>query len=139
MKILAALCNVAWFLFTCLVLLTDGFPTRIGYILATLLTLLVPLVTLAALFPRRAGNRPTTGAAAARGAAIAGNVALLAYLMWVLLFLPPHPAEEGYVPYVVLAVLTPVVSLIALLLRRTVGQAPGATGTGDSPVGPANL
>ncbi len=107
MKTLTVVCNVAFFVFTCMVLATDGVPKEVPYILLTLAVLLVPILTVFALWR----------SSMATGAAIA-NLALLGSMVWSFVAQYPHPQEEGFVEYVVLAALTPILSAIVLLLRR---------------------
>ena len=116
MKIAAVVLNVVFFLFTCLVLVTDGLSKEVPFIVVTALVLAIPVLTVVALLGRRpteavpAGSLMTTFAAC-------GNVVLLAAICWSLVKTYPHPKEPGFIEYVVLALLIPIVSLIALLLR----------------------
>ncbi len=57
MKIVAIIGNAILFGFTCLVLVVDGLPRGAGYVVLTLLALLVPILNSAAL------ARPSMGAA----------------------------------------------------------------------------
>ena len=50
MKIVALICNIVLFGFTCLVLVTDGPPKEAGYIIVTLLSVLTPILSLVVLF-----------------------------------------------------------------------------------------
>jgi uncharacterized membrane protein len=134
LKIVAAICNVVWFAFTCLVLVTDGLPKEAGYILLSLLHLLTPLLTLVVLF--RSGtsdgwlglllkrkaieeqvkvDSPSSMSTAMSIVAIVWNIALLGFLCWALVSQPPHPEEEGFVAFVVISVLTPILSVVAIL------------------------
>jgi hypothetical protein len=134
MKIVAAICNVVWFGFTCLVLVTDGPPKGAGYIIATLLMLLTPLLTLVVLFrsgasdswmglrmkrealeEQRTIENPSSMSTLMKNVAIICNIALLGFLCWALLSQPPHPEEEGFVAFVVVSVMTPILSVVAIL------------------------
>jgi len=133
MKIVAAFCNVVWFGFICLVLVTDGFPKEAGYIFISLLHLLTPLLTLVVIL--RSGtsdgwlglrlkrealeelgkiDNPSSMSTAMRFVAIICNIALLGFLCWTLLGQPPHPEEEGFVAFVVVSVVTPILSVVVL-------------------------
>ena len=105
---MAAALNLVWFLFTCLVLVTDGFPKEAVYVLFTLLHLSTPPLTGVVLF--RSSLSPIM-----RFAAIICNLALLGFLCWSLLGQPPHPTEEGFVAFVVISVVTPILSVLAIL------------------------
>lgn len=112
MKIVAVICNIVLFLFTCLVLLTDGLPKEAGYIIATLLVLLTPPFTLAVFFRSGVSDGRPGLQMDTRTVAIICNIALLGFICWSLLGQPPHPQEEGFVAYVVLSALTPILSLV---------------------------
>jgi len=107
MKILAIICNAVLVGFTCLVLVTDGPPQGAGYIVLTLLTLLVPIFTSVVLlrFSKSATMKIVVGIF---------NIVLLGFTCWALVDQYPHPNEEGFIPYVVLVMLTPILSLVAL-------------------------
>jgi hypothetical protein len=133
MKIVAAICNVIWFGFTCLVLVTDGLPKEAGYIFISLLHLLTPLLTLVVLFrsgasdgwlglrmkrkafeEQRKIDKPSSVSTFTKIVAIICNVALLGFICWALLSQPPHPEEEGFVAFVVVSVVTPILSVVVL-------------------------
>ncbi len=107
MKIAAVICNVILFGFTCFVLVTDGPPQGAAYVVLTLLVLLVPIFSTVVLLcsSRNAFLRVT---------AVIGNVALLGFSCWAIVSQYPHPEEEGVVAYMVLLVLTPILSVAAL-------------------------
>ena len=123
MNTLTVLCNVVFVLFTCLVLADDGFPTAPAYIVFTLLMLLVPAFTVLAI----ARSGAATGTAMKRVAGVA-NIVLLACIGLAIVDQYPHPAEPGFVPYVVLALLTPILSLAVLFRRGGTGTAPASKG-----------
>ncbi len=106
MKLLTALCNAVLFLFTLLVLAVDGPPTKAPYIVFTAIVVMTPLVTLFALFREGFGR--------VRKLAALGNAVLLGLFCWAFVDQYPHPAEEGFVAYVVLMVATPILSVVAL-------------------------
>jgi hypothetical protein len=108
MKSLAILCNVVLFAFTCLVLATDGGPTKAAYVVFTLVLLVTPVATVFVLARRAAGD-------GMRRAAVACNVVLLASVCWAFVDQYPHRSDPGLIEYVVTAVLTPLVSAAALL------------------------
>jgi hypothetical protein len=107
MKALAIISNAAFLASTLLVLATEP-PTGAVYFLLTASMLLIPAATLVGLF---------TGASSPRRdfALATCNAALLAAIC--VAAAQPHSLEPGYVPYVVLAALTPGISALVLLLR----------------------
>ncbi len=121
MKTAAIICNVVMLAFTALVMLTDGPATEPAYVIFGLLLFAVPLLSVAVLLLRRA-----TGPGL-RVAAVAANAVLLGFICWALVDQYPHPSEEGYIPYVVLVTVTPILSIVALSrggLRRVLPSGP---------------
>ena len=116
MKTLAVLCNVVLFTFTGFVLATDGAPTKPAYIFLGLVLLMTPIVTVFALERHTAGD-------GARRAAVACNVVLLAFVCWALVDQYPHPSDPGFIEFVVVTAVTPLLSAVALrrskLTRRS--------------------
>ncbi len=111
MKTLAMLCNMALFVFTALVLLVDGPPAGVPFVVLMLLALLVPLGS--SLVLMRSARGPVAGAALA-----IGNLALLVLAVWAIAGRFPSPEEKGTVVYSLLLVLSPLLSLVALLKAR---------------------
>ena len=120
MKTLVILCNIVMFCFTCMVLVTDGMAKEAAYIVFTLLLLLIPLLTVFVF----AGGGGASSRALQR-AALIGNVVLLAAICWAFADQYPHPQEEGFVAYMVVIVLTPILSAVVLFLgiRRKAPEA----------------
>ncbi len=134
MKNAAIVCNFVLFAFTCVVIATDGLPSEARYMVFTLWTLFTLLLTPAIisrfgtrpgwLSPCRKGATPkddekadrlsSTGLVM-RIAAIVANIVLLGGICWALVEQYPHPEEEGFIAFVVLMVLTPLLSLVVLI------------------------
>jgi hypothetical protein len=108
MKTLAVLCNVVLFIFTCFVLATDGGPTKAVYVIFTLVLLVTPVATVFVLANRTAGE-------GARRVAVVCNVLLLAFVCWAFVDQYPHPSDPGFIEYVVVTMVTPLVSAVALV------------------------
>jgi len=129
MKTVAAVCNIGLFLFTFAVLATEGVSARPLYLALTLLLLAVPLLTSVLLLRGRMAPRdeqtapePLSAAGTSAGrVAVIGNLALIGLVCWAIADAYPHPEESGVIPYAVLAVLTPVLSVVALLGRTRHG------------------
>jgi hypothetical protein len=111
MKTLTVLCNVVLVGFTAFVVATEGPSGKPAYNLFALLLVLVPIFTIFALLNREAAAKP----AVVRAAAIC-NVILLAFVCWALVAQYPHPKEPGVIPFIVVCVLTPVLSAVVLFL-----------------------
>jgi hypothetical protein len=116
MKTLAVLCNVVLFTFTCVVIVTDGAPTKAVYIVFALVLLMTPAFTVWVLASRAAGD-------GIRRAAAICNVLALAFVCWALVDQYPHPSDPGFNEYVVVLVVTPLVSAV-VLLRGTLTRRP---------------
>src|SRR5512138_2321199 len=116
MKTVALIFNLVLFGFTCLVMVTDGPPTETAYIVFTLWTLLTLVISPLVIY--RSFNRPVT-----RIVGMIFNVVLLGFLCWALADQYPHPNEEGFIPFVALMFLTPVLNLVMLFLGLKAGRA----------------
>ncbi len=108
MKILALILNIALFLFTLFVIVTDGFATQAAYIVLTLWVLLTLLFNPVALF---------RGGSAVKIPAVICNIIFIGFVIWALVDQYPHPRESGYIPFVILMFLTPIVTVVALLIN----------------------
>ncbi len=108
MKVAAVVCNVVLFLFTCMVLVTDGMAKDAIYVVFTFLLLLMPVVNVAVLLRG-------AGAAWLRPGAVIGNILLVASTVLAIVDQYPHPNEEGFVAYLVVLLLTPILSALVLL------------------------
>jgi len=118
----ALVCNVVLLAITGLIILTEGLPGEGRYQVLTLLMLLIPLLTAAVLVRQRiALQRPNAGNAAASAitlgnrAAVLGNLLLFGASCWAAVVQYPYPEGNSVIPFAVLAVCTPILSLLALL------------------------
>ena len=133
MKIVAVICNIVLFAFTCLVLVTDGPPKGASYILFTL-WLLLTLILSSVVISRSGARDSWLGLQMKRKAleeqekavdlsststvmsvvAIICNIILLGFTCWAFVDQYPHPEEDGVIAFAVLMVLTPILSLVVL-------------------------
>jgi formate hydrogenlyase subunit 3/multisubunit Na+/H+ antiporter MnhD subunit len=137
MKLLAFICNVALLGFTGLVIMTDGMSRQAVYVVFTLWLLLVPIFNMVVLwrsglvpgwtgFPgkeksqeeKKSTDSPSFISPAMKITAVICNVILLGSLVWVYVDQYPHPKEEGFIAYILVVLLTPVLSSVAILLGR---------------------
>ncbi len=117
MNIAAVICNIALFLFTCLVYITDGPPSGVAYRIFNV-WLLGTTICSALVIARRRRS------AAATVLAIGSNLVLLGLVCWALLDQYPHPNEEGFLAFVVLIVVTPILSGATLLRGGVLARRP---------------
>ena len=110
MKTVAIIVNIVLLGFTCLVLATDGLPKEVTYIVFTIWIFLT-LILSAAVISRSGVSRVM------RIAAIVSYIFLLGFVCWSLVDQYPHPKEAGFIPFVILSLLTPVLNLLVLFLR----------------------
>ena len=139
MKILAIICNIILFLFTCLVLVTDGPPTETIYIVFTLwtfLTLILNTVVISRIWvgydwlglnkkekvlkEQKKTNEFSYVGTSLRIVAIFSNIIFLGIHSWAFVDQYPHPEENGFIAFVVLIVLTPILSLVVLIRSKVV-------------------
>ena len=136
MKNVAIICNIILFGFTCLVLMTDGISKETAYIVFAVLILLIPILNVLVLLGSRAGGgwpgfhlkiktleeMPQTDDLSSTRTVmqiglIVWNIVLLGFICWAFVDQYPHPQEEGFIAYVLIIVLTPILSIAALLFR----------------------
>ena len=137
MNILATILNVVLFLFTCLILWTDGLSGEAVYLLLTLLLLLVPILNLLMIStgaksngwfntvvkrrePEDQGkveNLSFTGTIM-KALVVTSNIILLGFSLWAFISQYPHPRESGFIAFIILLLLTPVLSSFAIIRNR---------------------
>ena len=139
MKISAIICNIILFLFTSLVLVTDGPPTETIYIVFTLwtfLTLILNTVVISrigvgdgwlglnkkekVLEEQKKTDEPSYKVTFLRIVAIICNIVFLGFHCWAFVDQYPHPEEDGFIAFVVLMVLTSILSLVVLIRGKVV-------------------
>ncbi len=115
MKLVAIGCNIVFWGFFCMVMVTDG-PPRGADILFSLLPFLMPVFNVIALRFISSPGRALTRVA------LAANILWFVIACWIALVrYPSHPEEEGLIAYLVLMAMTPLVSAVVnfLSLRRS--------------------
>jgi hypothetical protein len=119
MRPVSILFNLALSLFTLLVLITDGLPREAHFIAFSFLLLLVPVLT-AVVIQRFGGPRQARGPYLGWGTALCNVVLLAASSSAVVTQYPSHPPEAGLLPFTLLALFVPLLSLFVLsrYLRR---------------------
>jgi hypothetical protein len=128
-RTVAVVFNVILVGFTLLVMATDGTSREAPYVVFACLLLVVPTVS-AALLVRMGLHRPDPASEvspAMRGASQIGalcNLPLLAFACWAIYDQHPHPDETGFLAYVGVVLVTPILSMVTLLAggRSSVGR-----------------
>lgn len=110
MKIAAVICNIILFGFICLVLVSEGPSKEAIYTVFTIWWLLTLIIS-AVVISRSGASRII------RDVAIICNIVFLGFIGWALVDQYPHPNEPGFIPFVILMVLTPILNLVVLFLR----------------------
>jgi len=137
MKIVTVICNIALLGFTCLLLIFGGISKVSDYKVFTLLLLLVPILSIVLIFGSQVSHGHWTFKMKNKApeeqskadelskiypflkiVTLILNLALLGFASWFIVINYPHPGESLVLAYILLAVLTPVLSLIAILSRR---------------------
>jgi len=135
----AIVCNVVLFAITGVIILTEGVPREARYLVLTLLMLAVPLLSAvvlvrgrAALAGRRADATGSPTITLTRAGAVVCNLILLGASCWETVVQYPYPEGNSIIPFAVLAIGTPIVSLVALLAGgRSAMREKGRTGGGE--------
>ncbi len=111
MKTVAVVCNILFWVFLCMVLVTDGPPEGSG-ILISLATFLLPIFNVLVIrFLSSPGHTLLL-------AAFILNILWIALAGWMIASrYPSHPAEEGVLEFVVITAVTPLVTAVAIFLR----------------------
>lgn len=121
MKTLAVLCNVVFWAFFCMVIITDGMPQGADMILA-LVTFLMPIFNVVVI---RIVSSPGKNL---RLVGFVLNLCWLGIVGWLIVErYASHPAEEGLLGYVTMMALTPLVSALALYLQVRAARPMAAT------------
>jgi len=126
MKIVAVIGNILLLAFTCMVLITDGPPQGGAYVAFALWSLLTLVVSSAVIGAQASGEgkpkpRPLA-VPAMRAAAVLCNIVFFGFVAWALVDQYPHPREVGFLPYVLLLVLVPILNLVVLIQPRRSGH-----------------
>ena len=110
MKIVAVICNVVFWGFFCMVMLTDGLPQGAD-ILLSLVLFLMPILNVLVIRLLPSPSRIL------KLVAFVGNIVWLGLASWLIMDrYPSHPKEEGLIEFVALMALTPVLSAVAIYL-----------------------
>lgn len=144
MKIMAIICNIILFGFICLVLVTDGSPRDAIYVVFTLwslLTLILNLVVITLIGVRdgwpglhmkrkfqdeqKKMDDLSSMSKVMRFVTIICNIVFIGFACWAFVDQYPHPEEDGIIAFMVLMVLTPILSLVVLFLRGAGDGLPG--------------
>ncbi len=108
MKILTVICNVVFWVFFCMIMLTDGLP-RGSAVVWSIAPFFMPMVNVAVI---RVLSSPSR---ALKLAALVSNIVWFGLACWrILQELPSHPEEEGLLAFVVLFALTPLLSAASI-------------------------
>ena len=122
MRTAAIVGNVVVFVAIGLILLTEGVPRDAWYLVFTFLVLLVPLLSAVVLVRSRVAPQPPSTdtdrlstITLANRAAVLCNLVLFGALCWEIVAQYPYPEGNGLIPFAVLTVCAPILSLMALL------------------------
>jgi hypothetical protein len=120
MKRLTVLCNVVLAALSLMIVVTEGFPRQPAYLALTVLMVLVPIVMVFVM-----ARTPGSGGPLVPCVAILCNLLLLGLTAWAIVVQYPYPEGPSVIPFAVLAVLTPALSVAAL--RRAARPGPPAS------------
>ena len=110
MKIVAVICNVVFWGFFCLVMLTDG-PPKGADILLSVIPFVMPILNVLVIRVLSSPSRVV------KLVALVSNIVWLGLACWLIMDrYPSHPKEEGLIEFVALMALTPLLSVVAIYL-----------------------
>lgn len=118
----AIVCNVVLFAITGIIILTEGVPREAYYQILTFLVLLVPLFSAVVLVRERIapqGSSTDDDVSSTirftNRAAVLCNLVLVGASCWATVAQYPFPEGNSVIPFVILAICAPILSLMALL------------------------
>jgi len=137
MKIIAIILNVLLIGFTCLVLVTDGFPTDPVYVIFTLWSLVTLILSSVAIYyfgvnegwlRLRKKNTAADEQNQDHSLSFTGtimkiigiifNLVFIGFLCYAIVDQYPHPREQGFIAYIVLMSVTPILNLVVLFMSK---------------------
>jgi hypothetical protein len=143
MKLITLLCNVIFFLFLILVVITDGVPKETFYVVFTLLSFLIPVFNVAviltccknmkwfvfsgfkqSLYQTGTTEQRVNMSTGLKIAAIVLNILWFVKTIWIYVKEYPHPNEPGFALFAVLMLFTPVLSIVLFSLSKTKMKTP---------------
>jgi len=117
----AIVCNIVVFAITGVIILTEGIPRDGHYMALTLLVLLVPLLSAVVLVRTRlvpqgpcADDDVSPRITLMKRAALLCNLVLLGASCWETVAQYPYPEGNSVIPFAILTVCAPILTLIAL-------------------------
>jgi hypothetical protein len=120
MKIVAIVCNAFLFVITGSIALTEGIPGDFPYLVLTVLPLLVPILNVAEFFGGRMtrARQESLRSSLLNRVAVLGNIVLLAFSCWPAIAQYPYREGTSVIPFTLLMVFTPVVSVLVLVRKN---------------------
>ena len=116
MRVAAILLDVILVAATVSIIVTEGVGTDTQTVLLTCLVLLVPLLSAVVI-----GFQPVVGGDEGRSsgtfATVSANVVLFAVCAWLSVVRYPYPEGNGIIPFVLLCVVAPLLSVLTLMKR----------------------
>jgi hypothetical protein len=117
MKTATIPCNAALAALSLLIVVTEGLPNGAIHRALTGLIIVVPILTVYAVTRTAGGAGPGV-----RLLAVLGNLSLLGLVCWAIVTQYPYPEGPSVIPFAMLAVFTPGLSLAVLLSQVRGGQ-----------------
>ncbi len=122
MRTAAMVCNLVVLGATAMTVVTEGLPAQAGYLALTSSVLVVSMLSAVALAWGRPGRRLGTADGKVSRAlvvlSVLCNVSICAGCAWVAVSRFPYSEGTGIIPFAVLLVATPVLTVVALLGRH---------------------
>lgn len=132
MKFISVFLNVAMFTFTSFVLVEEGFSKEAGYILLTLLLLIVPVLNLVMILRGggeeewadfrmkkiNTGQLKSSDADFVKIAIMIINIFMIGYSFWAIIRQGPRQTDNGLLSYIIIILSAPVFTLVYLVFYK---------------------
>ncbi len=121
MRRAAVICNIVLLAFTCLILMSEGIPREVPFLILTLLLLLVPILSLVVFL--RGGmthheqsmrDDSSSMSTFINRVAVFCNFVLVGFSSWAAVSQYPYPEGNEVIPFALLMVFTPIIRLVVL-------------------------
>lgn len=114
MRVTAIVCNIIMCVLTSLVVISEGVSNELIYQGFTLFMLLVPIMSTFILIKSVMPRSTKLFKSSAYLVATILNILMVAFLVLAMVDQYPHPKEDGFITYVIIVAITPIINTFVL-------------------------